>query len=92
MTITRTITRTRAADWRRKAVPAAAVALLLAACGTGGGSDSSGGGGGGGGGGSATNASCSSLTKVKLQLQWVAQSQFAGYYATRGSGPRSAST
>ena len=86
MTITRTITRTRAADWRRKAVPAAAVALLLAACGTGGGSDSSGGGGGGGGGGSATNASCSSLTKVKLQLQWVAQSQFAGYYAAKDQG------
>jgi NitT/TauT family transport system substrate-binding protein len=35
------------------------------------------GGGGGGGGG---------LTKVRLQLQWVAQSQFAGYYAALSKG------
>jgi NitT/TauT family transport system substrate-binding protein len=33
--------------------------------------------GGGGGGG---------LTKVRLQLQWVAQSQFAGYYAAAAKG------
>ena len=43
----------------------ALVAIMLAAsCGGG-----TGGGGGGGG----------PLTKVRLQLQWVAQSQFAGY-------------
>src|SRR2546422_11723825 len=34
--------------------------------------------GGGGGGGQ--------LTKVRLQLQWVAQSQFAGYYAALDKG------
>ena len=33
---------------------------------------------GGGGGGT--------LTKVRLQLQWVAQSQFAGYYAALDKG------
>ena len=59
----------------------AAAALLLAACGTGGTSDS-----GGGGGGATSNAACSSTTKVKLQLQWVAQSQFAGYYAAKDQG------
>ncbi|HWI34034.1 MAG TPA: ABC transporter substrate-binding protein, partial [Lapillicoccus sp.] len=65
----------------------AVAALLLAACGTGGTSDGGGGGGAAGGGGTAaTNASCSSTTKVKLQLQWVAQSQFAGYYAAKDRG------
>ncbi|MEP6651145.1 MAG: ABC transporter substrate-binding protein, partial [Lapillicoccus sp.] len=59
----------------------AAAALLLAACGTGGTSD-----GGGAGGGATSNASCPSTTKVKLQLQWVAQSQFAGYYAAKDRG------
>jgi NitT/TauT family transport system substrate-binding protein len=39
---------------------------------------SCGGGTGGGGGGQ--------LTKVRLQLQWVAQSQFAGYYAALDKG------
>jgi NitT/TauT family transport system substrate-binding protein len=49
----------------------AIVAILLAtACG--------GGTGGGGGGGA--------MTKVRLQLQWVAQSQFAGYYAAAAKG------
>src|SRR2546425_5612227 len=49
----------------------AIVAILLAtACG------GVGGGGGGGGG----------LSKVRLQLQWVAQSQFAGYYAAAAKG------
>ncbi|TMG41942.1 MAG: ABC transporter substrate-binding protein [Chloroflexi bacterium] len=38
------------------------------------------GGTGGGGGGSGP------LTKVRLQLQWVAQSQFAGYYAAAAKG------
>ena len=62
---------------------AATAALLLAACGTGGTSD---GGGAAGGGTAATNTACASTTKVKLQLQWVAQSQFAGYYAAKDTG------
>src|SRR3989442_9876946 len=49
----------------------AIVAILLAV--------SWGGGTGGGGGGGP-------LTKVRLQLQWVAQSQFAGYYAALDKG------
>src|SRR2546426_9905215 len=54
-----------------RSVAVAIVAILLAtACG--------GGTGGGGGGGA--------LTKVRLQLQWVAQSQFAGYYAAAAKG------
>jgi NitT/TauT family transport system substrate-binding protein len=44
-----------------------AVAPMLAACGD---SDDDGGGGGDG-----------DLTQVKLQLQWLPQAQFAGYYA-----------
>src|SRR5256886_15226333 len=44
--------------------------ILVVSCG--------GGTGGGGGGGP--------LTKVRLQLQWVAQSQFAGYYAALDKG------
>src|SRR3989442_2496559 len=48
----------------------AIVAILLAAA--------CGGGTGGGGGGT--------MTKVRLQLQWVAQSQFAGYYAAAAKG------
>src|SRR3989442_6355658 len=48
----------------------AIVAILLATA--------CGGGTGGGGGGA--------LTKVRLQLQWVAQSQFAGYYAAAAKG------
>ena len=51
----------------------AALILLAAACG---GSDN----GGGGGGGS------SGPTKVKLQLQWVTQAQFAGYFAAVDQG------
>ena len=67
----------------RNGVIATATALLLAACGTGGTSD---GGGAAGGGTAATNTACASTTKVKLQLQWVAQSQFAGYYAAKDTG------
>ena len=67
----------------RAGAVAATAALLLAACGTGGTSD---GGGAAGGGTAATNTACASTTKVKLQLQWVAQSQFAGYYAAKDTG------
>ena len=74
------LTRTSAA----RAGTAAAALLLLAACGTGGTTDA--GSGGGGAGASAAPASCGTPTKVKLQLQWVAQSQFAGYYAAKDQG------
>jgi len=59
-----------------------ATLVLLAGCGTG---DTTGSGPAVGGGG-ATNAACATTTKVKLQLQWVAQSQFAGYYAAKDQG------
>ncbi len=54
----------------RRSLSFAIVAIVLAV--------SCGGGTGGGGGGT--------LTKVRLQLQWVAQSQFAGYYAALDKG------
>jgi NitT/TauT family transport system substrate-binding protein len=63
-----------------RAATAAALAasvLALAACG---GSDS---------GGSSTTSSASTpakLTKVKLQLQWFTQAQFAGYFAADAKG------
>lgn len=34
----------------------------------------------------AAGAECAELTPVSLQLQWVAQSQFAGYYAAKDQG------
>src|ERR671910_3619630 len=55
---------------------AAAAALILLAAGCGG-SDDDGGGGGSGD---------SGPTKVKLQLQWVTQAQFAGYFAAVDQG------
>ena len=58
--------------WARVAAMVAAASLVLSACG--GGSDSDGGSTSGG------------LTKVKLQLQWVPQAQFAGYYAAVDQG------
>ena len=59
----------------RTLAAAAALILLAAACG---GSDDDGGGGGGSG--------DSGPTKVKLQLQWVTQAQFAGYFAAVDQG------
>jgi NitT/TauT family transport system substrate-binding protein len=73
---------TRTTRARTGVIAAAAAALLLAACGTGGTSD----GGGAAASTAAANAGCTSTTKVKLQLQWVAQSQFAGYYAAKDTG------
>lgn len=55
---------------------AVSAALLLAAC-AGGDSGDDGGDGGGGGG---------ELTPVKLQLQWLPQGQFAGYFAAVENG------
>ena len=58
--------------WGAVAATLAAAALVLSACG--GSSDSDG------------NNNSSDLTKVKLQLQWVPQAQFAGYYAAVSQG------
>lgn len=57
--------------WARVAVTVAAASLVLSACG---GGDDDGGSGGG------------DQAKVKLQLQWVPQAQFAGYYAALDQG------
>ena len=56
----------------------AALALVVAACGedTGGGDGGDGGDGGG----------CETVDDVRLQLQWVAQSQFAGYFVAKDLG------
>ncbi len=64
---------------RRRTAGAAAVAVLavvLAACGSSGSTDA----------GAAAGSGCSKLTKVKLQLQWNNQAQFAGYYAADSLG------
>ncbi|MFN6121115.1 MAG: ABC transporter substrate-binding protein [Actinomycetes bacterium] len=37
-------------------------------------------------GGDAGSGECAELTEVKLQLQWVTQAQFAGYYAAIDQG------
>ncbi|MCY7396930.1 MAG: ABC transporter substrate-binding protein [Nocardioides sp.] len=65
----------RARPWLTLSATVAALALSLSSCGSGdsGGSDS---------GGSAD----SGLRPVTLQLQWVAQAQFAGYYAALDQG------
>jgi len=61
------------------AAVSAVTALTLAGC-------SSGGGGGGGTGSGDGGGDGGSLTPVTLQLQWVAQAQFAGYYAALDQG------
>jgi NitT/TauT family transport system substrate-binding protein len=61
-------------QWGAVAATVAAAALVLSACGGGSGDDGDGDEGSGG------------LTKVKLQLQWVPQAQFAGYYAAVDQG------
>lgn len=63
---------TRRAMLGRTGLAAAAVGLTLAGCGGNSPSDESGNG---------SNAPSTTLAPVKLQLQWVAQAQFAGYYA-----------
>ena len=57
-------------------VSAVGAALTLLAAGCGGSSDSGGGGG----------TSAAGTTKVKLQLQWFTQAQFAGYFAAVDQG------
>ena len=58
---------------RKMLATAIAAVLLVAACGS-------------SGGGASGGASLAALTPVKFQLQWVAQSQFAGYYAAVDQG------
>ena len=58
--------------WRRHLLWLAAVAMVVAACGEG---DSGGG-----------AEDCESVDEVRLQLQWFAQSQFAGYYVAKDLG------
>src|SRR5262245_13635008 len=67
--------------WRRHILWLPAFALVLAACG-----DDSGGGGEGGGDGTAAPVECTEPDPVRLQLQWFAQSQFAGYYVALDNG------
>jgi len=62
--------------WKAAAGVVAALSLAVAACG-GDDGDSSGG---------ESAGECESLTPVKLQLQWFAQAQFAGYYAAVDQG------
>ncbi len=62
----------------RGAVAAAGVAALLALSACGGGSSEPA--------ASAGASEAAAPTKVKLQLQWVAQAQFAGYYAAADQG------
>ena len=66
--------------WRLAAL-VAAMLLALAACG---GDDEEGDAGGGGGGPESEEAG--ELTPVTVQLKWVTQAQFAGYYAALEEG------
>jgi NitT/TauT family transport system substrate-binding protein len=69
-------------------VALAAAALVVGACSgsTASGAASAGAGGSSAGGSAGAGASTGALTPVKFQLQWVAQSQFAGYYAAVDQG------
>jgi NitT/TauT family transport system substrate-binding protein len=64
-------------------VALATAALVVGACS---GTASTSTGGSSAGGGASAAASTGALTPVKFQLQWVAQSQFAGYYAAVDQG------
>ncbi|HEX2404324.1 MAG TPA: ABC transporter substrate-binding protein [Acidimicrobiia bacterium] len=65
--------------WRRHVLWLSALAIVLAACGDDGA-------GGEGGGTTVPAAECTEPDQVRLQLQWFAQSQFAGYYVARDNG------
>ena len=60
--------------WGAFAAALTVAALMLSACGGGSGAPSS-------DSGPASSSPAGELTKIKLQLQWSAQAQFAGYYA-----------
>ncbi|HEU5113907.1 MAG TPA: ABC transporter substrate-binding protein [Acidimicrobiia bacterium] len=66
--------------WRRYVLLLSALAIVVAACGDGGET------GGGGTGTTAPAEECTEPDQVRLQLQWFAQSQFAGYYVARDNG------
>jgi len=66
--------------WRRHVLWLSALAIVLAACGDGGET------GGEGGGTAAPAEDCTEPDPVRLQLQWFAQSQFAGYYVALDNG------
>ena len=66
--------------WRRHVMWLSALAIVLAACGDGGAT------GGEGGGTAAPAEDCTEPDPVRLQLQWFAQSQFAGYYVALDNG------
>ena len=66
--------------WRRYVLLLSALAIVVAACGDGGET------GGGGAGTTAPAEECTEPDQVRLQLQWFAQSQFAGYYVARDNG------
>ncbi len=69
----------KTSPWRRHVLWLSALAIVLAACGdTGGGGD--------GEAGTAAPAECTEPDQVRLQLQWFAQSQFAGYYVAKDNG------
>lgn len=68
---------TRRAMLGRTGLAAAAVGLTLAGCGSSGDASP---------GADASSGGSASMTPVKLQLQWVAQAQFAGYYAALDQG------
>jgi NitT/TauT family transport system substrate-binding protein len=67
--------------WRSHVLWLSAFALVLVACG-----DDGGAGGDGGGEGTAAGPECTEPDPVRLQLQWFAQSQFAGYYVALDNG------
>jgi NitT/TauT family transport system substrate-binding protein len=62
--------------WRRHILWVLPLALVLAACGDDGGT----------GGTAASPEECTEPDSVRLQLQWFAQSQFAGYYVAKDLG------
>ncbi len=70
-------------SWRRHWLWLAVVAIVVAACG---GDGTEGAEGTEGADGTEPAAECTEPDDVRLQLQWVAQSQFAGYYVALDNG------
>ena len=72
--------------WGGLAAVLTAALVGLTACGGGTGAPAASGGPSGGASGAPSSSSAAAPTKIKLQLQWVAQAQFAGYYAAVDQG------